>query len=105
LVFASALAAVSKVSLRVQPILAQWIAALWLGAHNIEQTKFLNWEDLELILGAVVRFPTPQRDQLKLLAEDVQVIESLWRFNLANRTATTSTTIRTLNTILESRTC
>jgi hypothetical protein len=84
LVFASALAAVSKVSLRVQPILAQWIAALWLGAHNIEQTKFLNWEDLELILGAVVRFPTPQRDQLKLLAEDVQVIESLWRFNLAN---------------------
>ena len=84
LIFASALAAVSTVPARAQPILAQWMAALWLGAHNIEQTKFLNWEDLELILGGVVRYPTPQRDQLKALAEDPGVIDGRWRFNLKN---------------------
>ena len=84
LLFAPALAAVSNLAASVQPILAQWMSALWLGAHNIEQTKFLNWEDLELILGGVVRFPTPQRDQLKLLAQDAGVLESLWRFNLKN---------------------
>ena len=84
LLFASALASVSTVSASAQPILAQWMAALWLGAHNIEQTKFLNWEDLELILGGVVRYPTPQRDQLKVLAEDAGVMDGLWRFNLQN---------------------
>ena len=47
LIFATALAAVSKVSATTQAILAQWLAALWLGARNIEQTKFLNGEDLE----------------------------------------------------------
>ena len=84
LIFAGALASVSTVSASAQPILAQWLAALWLGAHNIEQTKFLNWEDLELILGGVVRYPTPQREQLKALAEDPGVIDGLWRFNLKN---------------------
>lgn len=84
LIFASALAAVSKVSATSQAILAQWLAALCLGAQNIEQTKFLNWEDLELILGGVVRFPTPQREQLKLLAADPGVIDGLLQFNQAN---------------------
>ena len=84
LMFAPALAAVSKLSTTVQPILAQWMAALWLGAQNIEQTKFLNWEDLELILGGVVRFPTPQRDQLKALAADPGLLDELWRFNQKN---------------------
>ncbi len=84
LIFATALASIAKVSASAQPILAQWISALWLGAQNIEQTKFLNGEDLELILGSVVRFPTPQRHQLKELAEDPEVIDRLWRFNLEN---------------------
>ena len=84
LIFATALAAVCKVSATSQAILAQWMSALWLGAQNIEQTKFLNWEDLELILGGTVRFPTPQRQQLKGLAADPGVIESLWRFNQEN---------------------
>jgi hypothetical protein len=84
LLFASALAAVTQVSPPAQPILAQWLAALLLGAHNIEQSKFLNDQDLELILGHVVRFPTPQREQLKLLAADPTVLAGLWRFNLAN---------------------
>ena len=84
LMFATALATVSSVCATSQRILAQWMAALWLGAQNIEQTKFLNWEDLELILGGVVRFPTPQRDQLKLLAADPGLIDELWRFNQKN---------------------
>ena len=84
LVFATALAAVCKVSATSQAILAQWMSALWLGARNIEQTKFLNWQDLELILGGVVRFPTPQRLQLKLLAADTGVINGLWQFNQEN---------------------
>ena len=81
LVFATALTAISQVSPTPQRILAQWMAALLLGAQNIEQTKYLNWEDLELILGPVVRFPTPQRDQLKALAADPGLIDELWRFN------------------------
>jgi hypothetical protein len=84
LVFATALAAISQVSPTPQRILAQWTAALLLGAQNIEQTKYLNWEDLELILGQVVRFPTPQRDQLKALAADPGLIDALWRFNQKN---------------------
>jgi hypothetical protein len=84
LLFASALAAVTAVASPPQPILAQWLAALLLGAHNIEQTKFLNDEDLALILGRVVRFPTPQRELLKLLSEDATVLAGLWRFNLKN---------------------
>jgi hypothetical protein len=84
LVFATALAAISQVSPTPQRILAQWMAALLLGAQNIEQTKYLNWEDLELILGPVVRFPTPQRDQLKALAADPELLGKLWRFNQAN---------------------
>jgi len=84
LVFATALAAISQVSPTPQRILAQWMAALLLGAQNIEQTKYLNWEDLELILGPVVRFPTPQREQLKALAADPGLIDELWRFNQKN---------------------
>lgn len=84
LIFASALAAVSKVAATPQAILAQWLSALWLGAQNIEQTKFLNGEDLALILGGIVRFPTPQRSQLKLLAADPGVIDGLWQFNQKN---------------------
>lgn len=81
LIFAGVLGAISKVSAIPQQILAQWMAALWLEAQNIERTKFLNWEDLELILGPGVRYPTQQRDQLKELSADSQLINALLRFN------------------------
>ena len=58
------LGAISKVSGNTQDILAQWLAALWLGAAHIKQTKFLHWEDLEMILGLGVRYPTHQREKL-----------------------------------------
>jgi hypothetical protein len=84
LIFAAALAGVSYLGAREQTILAQWLAALWLGAQNIEQSKFLNWEDLALILGGVVRFPTPQREELKALAADPKLVDELFRFNQRN---------------------
>ena len=77
LIFAALLGAISKVSGNPQDILAQWLAALWLGAANIEQTKFLHWEDLELILGPGVRYPTQQREKLQALAADPQLIQTL----------------------------
>lgn len=55
LLFAQALNQISAVVDPPQPLLRQWSASLLLGAFNIEQTKFLNWEDLELLLGTVVR--------------------------------------------------
>lgn len=81
LIFASLLSGISKVSGSAQDILSQWLAALWLGAANIEQTKFLHWEDLELILGPGVRYPTHQREQLRDLATDPLLIKALFGFN------------------------
>ena len=81
LLFARLLGAIAKVSAQPQDILAQWLAALWLDAQNIEQTKFLNWEDLELILGRGVRYPTQQRDQLRVLSADPELIRALFGFN------------------------
>jgi hypothetical protein len=80
LLFARALNQVSAVVEPHQPLLRQWSATLLLGALNIEQTKFLNWQDLELLLGTVVRFPAPQRDLLKSVATD-ETVEALFRFN------------------------
>jgi len=48
-----------------------------LGTQNIEQTKHLNWEDLQLILGGGVRYPTPQHEQLRALAEDPEVMDAI----------------------------
>jgi len=80
LLFARALNQVSAVIDPPQPVLRQWSASLLLGAVNIEQTKFLNWQDLELLLGTVVRFPAPQRELLKSMATD-DTVEALFRFN------------------------
>lgn len=65
-----------------EPLLAQWLASVLLGAMNIEQTKYLHWDDLSLLLGSVVRFPTPQREQLKRLST-VATVDAVLRWNLA----------------------
>ena len=64
-----------------EPLLAQWLGSVLLRAMNVEQTKFLNWDDLGLLLGSVVRFPTPQREQLKRLATTATV-DGVLRWNL-----------------------
>ena len=80
LVFSGVLNQVSHLVDPPQPVLRQWLASLWSGAVNIEQTKFLNLEDLEMLLGTVVRFPTPQREQLKQLATE-EAVGALLRLN------------------------
>ena len=83
LIFAKALAEIARVPSIPQSLLPQWLIALLLGAQNIEQSKYLNWEDLEWILGGVVRFPSPQREALQALATDPELLQNLWRFNQA----------------------
>ena len=61
LLLAPVLAAVAQIVDPPQALFKQWLASLFLGALNIEQTKFLNWPDLSRLLGEVVRFPHPQR--------------------------------------------
>jgi hypothetical protein len=56
---------------------------LAVGAHHLEPTKFLQDEDWALILGRVVRLPTPPRESLKLLAEDATVLAGPGRFKLS----------------------
>ena len=80
LVLAPILVAVAQVIDPAEPLFKQWLASLFLGALNIEQTKFLNWSDLSRLLGTVVRFPHPQRQELERVATQAN-IEALARFN------------------------
>jgi hypothetical protein len=80
LVFANELAAVAQATSPPEPLLAQWLGSVLLGAVNIEQTKYLNWEDLGDLLGQTVRFPTPQREQLVRLATPA-TIDAVLRWN------------------------
>ena len=80
LVFAPALEAVARVVDPPQALFKQWLASLFAGALNIEQTKFLNWPDLSRLVGEVVRFAHPQRQELERVATQAN-IEALARFN------------------------
>ena len=46
----------------------QWLATLLLGAVNIEQSKMLDFEGLELMLGRTLRSRRPQRGKLEEMA-------------------------------------
>ena len=81
LLFARALGSLSGVVEPREPLLTQWLGSVLLGAANVEQTKYLNWDDLSLLLGAVVRFPTTQREGLQRLATPATV-EAVLRWNL-----------------------
>ncbi len=80
LIFAASLIELSVQVEPAQPILAQWLSSLLLGAQNIEQTKFFNWENLELLLGQVVRLPLSQREELKTLGTEA-TLAALFSFN------------------------
>ena len=80
--FAGGLAGLPQATHPPEPLLAQWLGSVLLGAMNIEQTKYLNWDDLSLLLGSTVRFPTPQREQLKRLST-VETVDAVLRWNLA----------------------
>jgi hypothetical protein len=80
LLFAPVLVAVAQAVEPAEALFKQWLGSLLLGALNIEQTKFLNWADLSRLLGTVVRFPHPQRQQLERVATQGNV-EALAQFN------------------------
>ena len=80
LIFASSLNSITTATAAPEPLLAQWLGSILLGALNIEQTKYLNWQDLENLLGQTVRFPTPQREQLTRLANPA-TIDAVLRWN------------------------
>ena len=54
-------------------MLKQWLAGLFFGAVNLEQTKYLHWNDLHELLGLVVRSPKTQRRQLTQSAQEATV--------------------------------
>lgn len=78
--FAEALAGVSQVVAPVQPWLGQALGGVLAGALNLEQTKYLNPEDLDLLLRASVRGLGPQRQRLKELAAG-PTADALLRWN------------------------
>jgi hypothetical protein len=80
LVFAPVLVAVAQVAEAAEALFKQWLASLLVGALNIEQTKFLSWPDLSRLLGSIVRFPYPQRQELERVATPAN-LEALARFN------------------------
>jgi hypothetical protein len=80
LMFAPVLIAVAQVIQPAEALFKQWLASVLLGALNIEQTKFLNWADLSRLLGTLVRFPHPQRQELERVATPANVA-ALLRFN------------------------
>ena len=80
LVFAGALSTIPQATNPPEPLLAQWLGSVMLGAVNIEQTKYLNWQDLGDLLGQTVRFPTSQREQLTRLATPA-TIDAVLRWN------------------------
>ena len=68
LIFSDALSTLGSVVEPAQPWLCQALGSVLAGAVNVEQTKYLNVQDLELLLGSQVRGLGPQRRLLKQLA-------------------------------------
>jgi len=68
LLFGAVLLGVEKQLAVAGWLLKQWLAALLLGAVNIEQTKLLDFEDLRRLLGRTLRSLFAQRSQLAELA-------------------------------------
>ena len=82
LIFASALGTLANATQPPEPILGQWLAGILLGAVNVEQTKYLNWDNLRILLGHGLRHTGPQREQLTRLASAPGSIDALLRWNL-----------------------
>jgi hypothetical protein len=61
-------------------ILKQWLAVILLGAVNIEQTKLLDFDDLQELLGRTLQPPHPQRRQLTAVAQ-TDAAEQILRWN------------------------
>jgi hypothetical protein len=61
-------------------LLKQWLSVILLGAKNIEQTKLLDFCDLQMLLGSTSRLLHEQRQALSRISTR-EMIEKLFRFN------------------------
>ncbi|MCP4599578.1 MAG: hypothetical protein GY847_03395 [Proteobacteria bacterium] len=80
LLFSPILLRVASLSEEAGGFLKQWLAAVLLGAVNIEQTKLLDFDALGGLLGQTRRSLQPQRMALRKVAE-AGVATALYRVN------------------------
>ena len=83
LVLAPILVGVAQVVDPAEPLFKQWLASLLLGALNIEQTKFLNWPENNMVdsLAKVsnqlyhesLDYAKPTEKGTRILQEDDQI--------------------------------
>jgi len=68
LIFSSVLQKVEKLTAASGWLAKQWLAALFLGSVNIEQSKLLDFDSMDAVLGRTLFSRKPQRKQLEALA-------------------------------------
>lgn len=61
-------------------LLKQWLSVILLGAKNIEQTKLMDFYDLQMLLGTTSRLLHEQRQELSRISTR-EMVEILFRFN------------------------
>jgi len=68
LIFSSVLQKVEELTVTAGWLTKQWLAALFLGSVNIEQSKLLDFDSMDAVLGRALFSRKPQRKQLETLA-------------------------------------
>ena len=68
LLFSAVLLQVESLIPQMGWLAKQWLAALFIGAVNVEQSKLLDFDGLDVLLGRTLRCCRPQRQQLSVLA-------------------------------------
>ncbi len=80
LLFSDVLQCVEALSEQYGWLLKQWLATILIGAVNIEQSKLLDFEGLNLLLGRTLKSHRPQRVQLAELA-NTAIARKLYNLN------------------------
>ena len=62
-------------------LLKQWLATVLLEAVNVEQSKYINFESLSMLLGKTYRSTVDQRQILGQLADDSSVSDDILALN------------------------
>lgn len=81
LLFSGILNRIEQAFARGGKLFQQWLATLWLGAVNIEQSKLLDFDDLKELIGSTTRSLFTQRGELTKLAANAQTVPELLAFN------------------------
>ncbi len=86
LVFSEGLGQVAQIDGEEGWLLKQWLACALLAAVNIEQSKLLDLEDLQKLIGRVLYTPHLQRQRLSALAHEA-LLRAILRVNARNLNA------------------